>query len=219
MKRESEDEDFLAQLEVVEKRELKIRRIQHFSKNVFVVLEGVNHGLYTNFEDVKRIDGHKKGHLYKKFARSADAVNWYRSATDLPRYSNPNAIVYLSGCCYDVTQDKDVFAAVCCMSNRITSFCKPANWLFNSNTLSYALLEKVLLSIPTDLQKVRLVIDCPQLAFGIKYGLWAYPKMDIMSPPTEQASKLYQRIQQQKMEVAHCIEGNSARKLVKKMSF
>ena len=212
MKRES-----VAQLELVEKRELKIKRIQDISHNLFVVPEGPNHGFYKNFEDIKRFGGHKKGYIYKNFARSADAVQWYRHATNLPRYTNPNMVIYLSAACYDVIAYMEFFASVCCMSSNMGSFCKQANPTKDSMTLSFALLRHVLQTIPPHLEKVQLVIDCPRLAYGLKYGLWAYPKKDILSPPNKESEEMYQRIQQQKIEVAHCIQGNPARKLVEKM--
>ncbi len=221
MKRAAEpdpdDADFVAQVDRVQLRELKIRRMDPKTRPVFVVLEEPDSGLYSTFDQVIRVGGRKAGHVYKQFRNYTDAVEWYRRGTNVPQYMKPNLIVHVSGRNYDVTRDKDWFSAVGYYISGQRAVAVQASRGFGSTELTYHLLMHVLNKIDPSATKVRLVIDCPEIAYGLKYGLWHWKMHDIVEPPNEMARAIHNRVVAQKIEVVQKIRGNLARAAVEEM--
>jgi hypothetical protein len=172
--------------------------------NVFAIVYGPITGLFDTWEDVTRVNGHKKGSVYKRFGRRSEAEDWFDASLCLPRYGPNVKEIHVSAVCYDYTQDKDFYAAVAIYfgNNDVRNISLPAR-VFNTHIdkeLCAAIFKKALDMITET--PVRIVCDSYSIVYGLNYGLWNWPKRDISAPPTEELRDLQKMVIQRNIEVA-----------------
>lgn len=213
MKRVGEPEEwneFVKKIKGLKRRD--IEAIRNYQGTVYVIVYGPGLGFYKTFDDLKKARGHVKGSVYKRFARADEAITWFESALALP--SLPYAPrVELSVRCYDVTQERDTYAAVSIYyghgdERNITA---QANTKTDTLDMYFVLLTRILDNTPEF--PIRITCDSYHIVYGINYGLWNWPKHDFCSPPTLGFMNLRDRIKGNGIELIWS-DTTTARKLV-----
>lgn len=174
---------------------------QEVSNSVFAIVYGPVTGLFDTWEDIKKVNGHKKGAVYKKFFRRSEAEDWFDASLCLPRYGPKVWEIHISAVCYDYTQDKDFYAAVAIYFglNDVRNICLPANKVASIDKLHTAICKKAL-DMCTE-NPVRIVCDSYSIVYGLNYGLWGWPKRDISGPPTEELLELQKEVMRRNIQV------------------
>jgi len=141
----------------------------------FAVVRGSKRGVFDTYEEVKAAGGHRTEGVYKKM-RAEDAQAWYERSLQLPLLICPGAyVVYVASACYDVTQDKDVYAAVGVSYNGgQRAYAYPANTC--AADLDFLILLDVLKTLPFAHAKLSIFTSSKRIAYGLNYNLPYWPK-------------------------------------------
>ena len=146
----------------------------------FVVVKGPVTGIFASYDEFSKV-----GTVYKKFFKrqKAEALAWYERSLTLPKIDKniSSLTIHTSGRHYDVSQDKDWYAAVAVVfknDDLNQSFCLSANRnCEQSHELDFVAFIKALEIARTDIP-LRMYTDSKRIAFGINYGLKEWPKHD-----------------------------------------
>lgn len=192
MKRENENEDlyFKGVLLLEKARKIEV----NYQGPVFVIVRGVELGFFKTFDEVKAVGGHDKNSVYKKFRNRQEGVNWYNSCIARPSiFRKQNSInIQIAFLYYDVTQERDYGSAATMYFKEgdKRNFTKPTNMnASHADAACLIFLEIFKYNIGS---LINVLTNSKRLAYGINYGLWNWPKHDIVSPPTALCEKCYQ---------------------------
>lgn len=203
-----------------EQGKLKLARLKEW-KPVFVTVVGPHPGIYETWDDVKRNNGHRSGSVTRQFTKRAEAQAWYNAAQSLPAYG-ACLEVHVSSRAYDVTQERDFYAAVAIWfgPEDPRNFCTQARWATfeNQPRLDIAIMQRALELIPVDsFLPVRIVCDSKHIVYGCNYGLWKWPKTRELGEPNAFEIAIRDTIKQRSIELVWKDSANMARKQAEAM--
>lgn len=171
------DFDFVEMVDRAEKRHRYRRDALEGFRKFFVVVEGPKTGIFEAFDDFTASLS-----VYKQFNNRDAAVDWFERALQCPSLHDPAALeIHTSGRNYDVSQDKDHYAAVAVYFrfDAMRSFCVSANRDAEyASVLDFVAFLKALEIAPPTVP-LRIVTDSKRIAYGINYGLREWPKHDL----------------------------------------
>jgi hypothetical protein len=140
----------------------------------FVVVRGLIVGIYSTFEQVKRVKGHQKGGIYKKFQNREEAIAWYQQGISIPYLIDPNAIEIH----YDVTQDRDWYASVSIVFPHKEYPDKCVNASTEAFDLDFKIMLKIFDTVPHEIP-LLIITDSKRIAYGYNYNMRAFPNHDL----------------------------------------
>lgn len=184
-----EDEFYLQQVEFLEREHKKLCKVEEDYRGVvFVIVRGKVTGLFKTYKEVTDLGGNDRFSVFKKFNTRSSALSWYNAIIARPIVYRKNAIVIeIAFRHYDVSQERDYGCAVSMYfsDHDKRNFTKPVNEHFllcTKANMDGLLFIEALKHIPIG-REGGILTNCKRLAYGINYGLWNWPKHDIVSPP------------------------------------
>lgn len=169
--------DFVELVERAEKRHRYRRDALSGFRKFFVVVEGPQTGIFEAYDDFTASLS-----IYKQFNNCNAALAWFERALQRPSLFNPAALeIHTSGRNYDVSQDKDHYAAVAVYFGRgdARNLCLSANRDADyARVLDFMAFLKALELAPLNVP-LRIITDSKRIAYGINYGLREWPKHDL----------------------------------------